>query len=144
MMLYALCYGLGHTDFCIRGFEVSPSPKILLPLPGTSSNTVGGTVSSLEDDYSDKEELSSLLAFLGVTVHPSCFISSGGLPLMLWAPSLGDVSSMPSSFFASPDVGLNGSVASVALSYLIFSPSMAFCNPPRVPNVVRDFPRLLA
>ena len=50
---------------------MSPITDIIFPLPGTTSTTLGGALSSLEYDSSYEEDLYPMLALLGVLVPPS-------------------------------------------------------------------------
>ena len=78
LKICALWYGLGPADLLTGGLEVSPSTEICVPLPGTTHTTVGGVVSFLDDEFSDKEYSPLMLALLGVPGPPSLFLASGG------------------------------------------------------------------
>ena len=72
-------YGLAPAGFHTRGLEMYPSLVSLFPFPGTTCTTLGGVVSSLDEDSSHEEYASLLMASLGVLVPPSCFVASRGV-----------------------------------------------------------------
>ena len=63
-------YGFGTFGIFTGGFEMPPSVATPFFLPGTTCTTVSGVVSFLDEDYSDEEDYSPLLASMVETVTP--------------------------------------------------------------------------
>ena len=144
LMLRTIWYGFVMYCFWTRGFDVFPSTGILLPLPSTTITTLGGAVSLMEDVSLDEEELSLLLAFLGVSSPPSYFVASwGDLPL-LWSPYICVVALMLSASCNSTSISPNDCSLYIALLCPFLFPLVALYDPTSVPSSAWDFPRLSA
>ena len=73
---------------CVSSVGVYSCLACLFLLPGTTSTTVGGVLYLMDEDSSDEEEPSPLLASLGVTVPLSFFVASRVFPPPLCYPFL--------------------------------------------------------
>ena len=108
----------------------SLGPLYRHPVPGTTSTTMGGVVSSLDRELSDVERPSTLPALLGMPAPPSRFVESGGGPPPLLSSSLPVASNGSVAVWAwAPPVGLSCLLGGLAsrVPFSLAAPGACVC-----------------